>query len=180
MFPPQRPLRGEWESIHRSRAGVKSTLDFEGSTVQHSEVILKQGRYHVDRDRLYMIFDGEPETSMPFHFNCGELILDSPPRKLMSVWTTPQGVFAPIVGKWSSAGSVLDLEPDGSFQERREELRKGTFQMTAKSVRIHWTDSEGPGGGEWSAQIKHRHLMVSVGGMTTEYRYVPPRFVTDL
>ncbi|HEY6393675.1 MAG TPA: hypothetical protein VIX89_20500, partial [Bryobacteraceae bacterium] len=32
MFPPLQPLRGQWESIHRSRTGVKSTLHFQGST----------------------------------------------------------------------------------------------------------------------------------------------------
>jgi hypothetical protein len=180
MFPPLRPLRGIWESIRRSNNGVKSSLYFDGSTVQSREVTVKRGRYHAERDRLYMMFDGGPETVVQFHFKCRELILDSPSVTYMSVRDTPHRVFAPIVGEWQRSGSVLYLRPSGSFEERKEELRKGAFEMTATGVRIHWADSQGPGGEEWSAQIKHRHVVARVGGVTKEYRYVPPGFTPDM
>jgi len=63
--------------------------------------------------------------------------------------------------------------------EQQWEVRKGTFENSATSVNMHWTDSTGPGGAEWIAQIKHRHILVSVGGVLTEYHYVPPGIELD-
>ncbi len=181
MFPPLRPPRGEWESIRPSPGGEKSSLYFDGETVKHREVTVKQGRYHVEENRLHMMFDGEPERVTQFRFNCAELILDSPPAKFYSVSAAPHRASPPIVAEWhTSSGSVLDLRPDGILEERKEEHRNGTFEMTTKGVKIHWTDSQGPGGEDWSAQIKHRHVLVRIGSVTTEYRYVPPGFATDL
>ena len=56
-------------------------------------------------------------------------------------------------------------------------VREGTFQNTSTSVIMHWADSMGPGGAEWTAQIAHRHIIVSIGGATTEYHYLKPSFV---
>ena len=167
-------------AIRRSHGGSKSALYFDGSTVQSREVTVKEGHYRVEQDRLYLMFDGGIETVTPFRFDCWKLILDSPAATFTSAQDTAHRASAPIVGVWYSSGSFLDLKPNGTFASRKEELRKGTFEMTATGARIHWADSQGPGGEEWSAQFKHRHLVIRAGGVTVEYKYVPPGLDIDL
>jgi hypothetical protein len=123
--------------------------------------------------------DGEPETMIPFRFNCRQIILDGP-AGAFGLRTAPSHVSAPIVGEWGNKSSTLNFKPDGGFEERKEEVRKGTFERTPTGLRIHWVDAQGPGGQEWSAQIEHRHIVVRIGSVVTEYRYVPPRLELDL
>jgi hypothetical protein len=130
MFPPLKPLRGKWESISLSPGGGRSSLYFDGSTVQYQAETLNQGRYHADQDRLYMIFTGGPETVVQFHFNCNRLIFNTPPVEFVSAWTSLLRAAPPIVGNWHNSDSDLDLKRDGSFEERKKELRKGMFEMT--------------------------------------------------
>lgn len=180
LFPPRHPLRGEWETIRRSHGGFRTTLTFKGSTIQSWEMTFKQGHYRVEEDRLYLMFDGGIETVTPFRFDCSKLILDSPAATFTSRQDTAHPASAPIVGVWYSSGSVLDLKPDGTFEGRKEKLREGTFEMTATGARIHWADSQSPSGEEWTVQFRHSHLLVRVGGVTMEYRYLPPGFLDEL
>jgi hypothetical protein len=69
---------------------------------------------------------------------------------------------------------ILILKADGSIQERKTDLRTGSFERTSRGVTIHWTDDQGPGGALWDAQIQHRHIVVRLGGVVTEYHYIPP------
>jgi ribulose kinase len=70
--------------------------------------------------------------------------------------------------------------PDGSVTEQKWEVRKGTFENSPTSVKMHWTDSTAPGDAEWIAQIKHRNILLNVGGVLMEYHYVPPGIELDL
>ncbi len=179
MSPPLKPLGGSWESGGPSRALIKSSLEFKGNTVQHRTMIGKQGRWLVEQDRLRLIYDGEPESATPFHFDCEELILDDSAGTFRE-WSDRKHATQPMVGNWHGSNSNLNIQSDGSFAEQKWEVRKGTFENSAASVKMHWADSTGFGGAEWIAQIKQRHIFVSVGGVTTEYHYVPPVFVVDL
>jgi hypothetical protein len=179
ISPPLQPLRGTWEAVAQSRGGSTSAMDFKGSTVEGHFTIVREGHYSVERDQLHMMLDGEPETVIPFRFSCRELILDGPTGAL-GLRKVPSHVSAPIVGEWGNKTSTLNFRLDGSFEERNEEVRKGTFEQTAAGLKIHWTDGRGLGGQEWGAQIEHRHIVVRLGSVVTEYRYVPPGLELDL
>ena len=168
------PLQGRWESV--AQPGVlKSTLEFNGSTVKARATAVRHGHYSVSGGSLHMMFDGtSSEIVIPFQMNCGALILHGSGRPaIYSEWPITSPASDPIVGEWHNIPwSALNLKSDGSFEEQKEELRQGTFERTSKGVNIHWADDQGPGGPEWSAQIKHRHLVVRLGPVVTEYRYV--------
>lgn len=179
MSPPLAPLRGQWELIRPLPGVVRSSLVFEGSSVRRSEVSIIQGRYYVERNQLHMMSGGALETVIPFHFNCRELILDGPAGKFALI-TAPHHVTEPIVGDWHGSHSQLNFQPNGRFEERKVDVRSGVFEMHGSSVRIHWADDQEPGGQGWNAQVKHHHLVVRVGGITRQYRYIPPGIDLDL
>ena len=185
ISPPLKPLRGSWVLNGPSRGALKSSLVFadvrkgDRATVQYRTITSKRGRWSVEHDLLHLTFDGEPDLVSSFHFDCGELILDNPPNKFRE-GSDRKRATPPIVGYWLTSNYHLDLKPDGSVIEQKWEVRKGTFENTSTSVKMHWVDSTGPGGAEWVAPIKHRHILVSVGGVMTEYHYVPPGILVDL
>jgi hypothetical protein len=179
ISPPLNPLRGSWELNGPSRGALKSSLVFKGKTVEYRTITGKRGRWSVERDLLRLTFDGEPDSVTSFHFDCGELILDNPTSKLRE-GSDRKRATQPIVGDWHGSRYKLNLKSDGTVIEQKGEVRNGTFENSATSVKMHWTDSTGPGGAEWIAQIKHRHILVSVGGVLMEYHYVPPGIQLDL
>lgn len=177
VSPPIQPLRGTWEAVAQSRD--TSSMEFKGSTVEGHFTTVREGHYSVVQDQLHVTLSGEPERVSPFRFNCTELILDGPTGTLR-LWKAPIHFSEPIVGEWGNQRLSLNFNPDGSFVERKEEVRKGTFEQTSAGLKIRWTDGQGPGGQEWSAQIKHRHIVVQLGSVATEYRYVPSGLELDL
>jgi hypothetical protein len=179
ISPPLQPLRGTWEAVNQSRGGSASTMKFKGSTIEGHFTTVRNGHYSVGRDQLHMMFNGEPETVIPFRFNCTQLILDSPAGTLG--WSkAPSHVSGPIVGEWGNKSLTLNFKLDGSFEERKEEVRSGTFEQTAAGLKIHWNDGQGQGGQEWNAQIEHRHMVIRIGSVVAEYRYVPSGLELDL
>jgi hypothetical protein len=179
ISPPMRPLSGSWERNGPSRGGLKSSLVFRGNTVQYRAITGKRGRWSVERGLLRLTFDGEPDWVTSFHFDCGELILDNPTSKFREV-SDRHRATPPIVGDWQGSEYTLNLKSDGSVTKQKAEVRNGTFENNATSVKMHWTDSTGLGGADWIAQIKHRHIWVSVAGVFMEYHYVPPGIELDL
>ena len=179
MSPPLQPLRGTWEAVAQSRDGNTSSMKFKGSTVEGHFTTVREGHYSVSQDQLHMTLNGEPETVIHFHFNCTELILDGPAGTL-GLWKAPIHFSEPIVGEWGNQRLTLNFKPDGSFEERKKEVRRGTFEQTAAGLKIHWTDGQGLGSQEWNAQIKHRHIVVHLAGVVMEYRYVPQGPEIDL
>jgi hypothetical protein len=179
ISPPLNPPYGSWESSGPSPGGLKSSLVFMGYDVLYRTTAGKRGRWSVDQNQLRLMFDGEPASVTPFHFDCGELILDDPTRKFRES-SNRKRATSPIVGDWHGSSHHLDLKPDGSVTEEKSEVRKGSFENSGTSVKMHWHDSTGPGGAEWIAQIKHRHIVVNVGGVLMEYHYVPPGLELDL
>jgi hypothetical protein len=172
VSPPMRPLRGTWES-GGSRAMPKGSLEFTGDTVKCRSMTSKRGHWSAENGRLHLTWDGEPEWVGRFHFECGNLVVENPSE----VFTASNGsqVTAPIVSDWYRNDHYLNLKPDGSVTEQKFWTRSGTFENSSTGVRMHWTDSTGPGGGEWIAQIKHRRIIVSVSGVTAKFHYKPPR-----
>ena len=77
ISPPLKPLRGSWKS---SRA-FKSSLEFMGNEVQYRATTRKGGRWSVNAMN-FTWRDAEPELITRFHFQCGELVLDNPVKKL--------------------------------------------------------------------------------------------------
>jgi hypothetical protein len=170
--PPLKPLGGSWRGSE-GRGLSKSSLEFSAGTVHYRTTTRKRGRWVVEHDRLHLTFDGEPEWISRFHFECGELVLGDP-REVFNDWNNLRPATAPIVGDWHRRDVRLNLQPGGGAVEEESGVRDGTFENTSTSVKIHWTDSTGPGGEEWIAQIKHRHIVVNVNGVTTKYHYEPP------
>jgi hypothetical protein len=179
ISPPLKPLRGLWELNGLSRGALKSSLVFKGNTVQYQTITAKRGRWSVERDRLRLTFDGEPDSVSSFHFDCGELVLDNPTSKFRES-SDRKRATPPIVGDWRRSNYSLNLKSDGTVTEQKADVLNGTFENNATSVKMHWTNSTGPGGVEWIAQIKHRHILVSVGGVLMEYHYIPPGIELDL
>jgi hypothetical protein len=179
ISPPLQPLRGTWETVAQSRGGDISSMEFKGSTVEGHFTTVREGHYSVAQDQLHMTLDGEPETVIHFRFNCTELILDGPAGTL-GLWKAPIHFSEPIMGEWGNQRLTLNFKPDGSFEERKKEVRKGTFEQTAAGLKIHWTDGQGPGGQEWNAHIEHRHIIIRIGSAVAEYRYVPSGPELDL
>jgi len=173
IAPPLHPITGEWESNQPSRSGFKSEFVFTRSTVRHSEIEVRRGRYHVEGERLQLALDGAPEEVTSFHFNCGDLVLDNHADKFYAPSALPPSV--PIVGAWRTKDFSLDLNPDGTFVEQTTKTREGSFEQTGRSIRIHWH-----GGEEWTAEIKRHHMALNAGGAITTYRYIPPAFAIDL
>jgi len=68
------------------------------------------------------------------------------------------------------------LQADGGLQEHKIIERQGTFEKTKTTVTMHWSDPLGPGGETWMAHIRHRAIVVSIGGATTEYQFAPAFF----
>ncbi len=173
---PLKPVRGTWEASGPSHGHLMSSLEFTGNKVVYRTTVQKRGRWSVERGELHLAVDGEPEWITSFHFECEELVLDNPAEKFRE-WRNRSHPAAPIVGDWHGRRTRLTIEPDGSLVEEKDIVREGTFQNSSTSVNMHWADSAGPGGAEWAAQIAHRHIMVSIGGATTEYHYLKPSFV---
>ena len=178
MSPPLKPLRGIWEA--GDPAGGGSRLEFTGDSVSYAATTDQRGRWAVEEDRLRLTLEGEPESVRPFHFDCGTLVLENPVIKFGPL-IHPREATAPVVGDWQSWNGAdsnysLNLKSDGSFTARKGEIRKGTFENTATSVKMRWTNATGPGGAEWIAQIQDKHILISLDGGTTEYHYVPPKF----
>jgi hypothetical protein len=173
---PLKPLRGTWEASGPSHGNLRSSLEFTGNKVVYRTTIREQGRWSVERGELHLAVDGEPEWMIPFHFECEELVLDNP-AEYFREWGNRSHPAAPIVGDWHGRQTRLTIEPDGSWVEEKDMVREGTFQNSSTSVNMHWADSAGPGGAEWAAQIAHRHIVISIGGATTEYHYLKPSFV---
>jgi hypothetical protein len=169
ISPPLRPLSGTWESIGD---GGKSTLEFKGLTVQWRTTVISHGRYSVVQDRLHLVPVGAPETVIPFRIQCWQLRLGS---ELFGFWNAPRHVAPPIVGQWGDAETTVNFKPDGTFEERKGDVRKGTFVRTAGGLDIHWSDGQ-----DWTAQIEHRQIVVRLGSQVTKYRYVPPGLDLDL
>jgi hypothetical protein len=172
ISPPLEPLHDSW-------VARDSSLEFQGNTVKYRKITRKRGHWSVEADRLHLVVDGEPETVVPFHFDCGALVLDNH-AAVFQEFHQPSRAMEPIIGDWNRAGMRLSIRPDGSFSEGDAEIRSGTFTNTTSSVTIQWTDSTGPGGAQWVAPIRHRHIVISIGGVTTEYHYVPPGQDIDL
>ncbi len=179
ISPPLKPLSGSWELTGSPGGAIERSLDFAGNTVQYRTITSKRGRWSVERDLLHLRFDGEPESVTSFHFDCGELILENPTSKFRD-WSTHKRATLPIVGDWRGSNYNLDLAPDGVVTAKKFELLKGTFQNTATSLTIHWTDARTPAGAEWIAQIKNRNILVNVRGVPMRYHYVPPGLQLDL
>jgi hypothetical protein len=173
---PLKPLRGTWEASGPSHGHLSSRLEFTGNKVVYRTTIRKLGRWSVERGEVHLAVDGEPEWITSFHFECEELVLDNPAERFWERRNRSHPA-APIVGDWHGRQTRLTIEPDGSLVEEKDMVREGTFQNSSTSVSMHWADSTGPGGAEWAAQIAHRHIVVSIGGATTEYHYLKPSFV---
>ncbi len=173
---PLEPLRGTWKASGRSHGLLTSSLEFTGNKVVYRTTIRKRGRWSVERGELHLAVEGEPEWITAFHFVCDELVLDNPVEYFRE-WTKRSHPAAPIIGDWRGHQTRLTIEPNGSLIEEKDMVQKGTFQNSSTSVNMHWADSAGPGGAEWVAQIAHRHIVVSVGGATTEYHYLKPSLV---
>jgi hypothetical protein len=172
ISPPMKPLRGSWE--RGGSGGVpKSSLDFMGSAVRYRTTISKRGRWLVEQDKLHLTLDGEPEWISGFHFECEELVLDSP-REAFRERGNRSHAAAPIVGDWNGRNFRLNIGLDGSAAEEESVDRSGTVENTPTRMRIHWADSTGPGREEWIAHLEHRRIVVSVSGVTTTYHFVPP------
>jgi hypothetical protein len=173
---PLKPLRGTWEASGPSDGHVGSSLDFTGNKVVYRTTIRKRGRWSIERGELHLAVDGEPEWITSFHYECEELVLDNPAEKFRE-WGNRSRPAGPIVGDWHGRQTRLTIDLDGRLFEEKDVVRDGTFQNTSASVNMHWADSTGPGGTEWTAQIAHRHIVVSIGGATTEYHDLKPSFV---
>jgi hypothetical protein len=169
ISPPLRPLSGTWESIGD---GGKSTLEFKGLTVQWRTTVISHGRYFVVQDRLHFVPAGAPETVIPFRIQCRQLRLGS---EVFGFWFAPRHVAPPIVGQWGGSEATVNFKPDGTFEERKGEIRKGTFERTPTGLKIRWPEGEA-----WNAEIEHRHIVVRLGSQITKYRYVPPSPELDL
>jgi hypothetical protein len=172
MSPPKKPLRGLWEN-RGSRRIPQSSLEFIGDTIQYRSRASRRGRWSVENGKLHLMLDGEIERISLFHFQCGELVLDNS-REVFREWSNRSRATAPILGDWHGVNVWLNLKGDGTLVEEKFSVRRGTFENTSSSVRMHWTDSLGPGGPEWTADIKHRRIVVSINGVATKYHYVPP------
>jgi hypothetical protein len=172
LSPPLKPLRDSW-------VARDSTLEFRGTTVKYRRITRKRGHWSVDTDRLHMAVEGDSETVIPFHFDCGALVLNNHAADFHD-FSQPSHAREPIIGDWNQQGMWFSIRPDGSFTEEDTETRSGTFTNTTSSVTIQWKDSAGPGGAQWVAPIRHRHIVLSIGGVTTEYHYVPPGPDIDL
>jgi hypothetical protein len=177
--PPLKPLSGTWESRGQPGSAPKASLVFKGTTVRYSNAMRKQGRWSIEHSALHLSFGGEPERIAPFHFDCNQLILETPDAKFQG---RSDGDHAdpPIVGYWHGTAYNLDLKQDGTVTQEDWEVRDGSFENTATGLRIHWTNATGTGGLEWIGQIKHRHIVMNVGGTRTEYHYLPPGMDLDL
>lgn len=173
---PLKPLRGTWQSGGASHDPLYSTLEFTGNKVVYRRTIRKRGRWSVEDGDLHLVVDGEPGRITSFHFECAELVLDNPAEEFRE-WGNRSHPAAAIVGDWHGRQTRLTIEPDGSLVEEKDMVRKGTFQNSSTSANMIWDDSTGPGGAEWTAQIVHRHVVVSVGGTKTEYHHLKPSFV---
>ncbi len=165
LSPPLKPLSDSW-------AARDSKLEFSGNTVKYQKITRKRGHWSVETNRLHLVVEGEPETVIPFHFDCAALYLDDRAAKL-SAGGQPPHASPPIVGDWFQQGTRLSIRPDGTFAEEDTETRDGTFTNTATSLTIRWNTPTGPGGTEWVAPIHHRHIVLSIGCVTTQYHYVP-------
>jgi hypothetical protein len=173
--PPLKPLRGTWES----GGNVEGRLDFQGLAVKGNLTIVRHGRYSVAPDGLHLAFEHTPETVIPFVVHCTQLALDSPVGAL-ELQGTSRHVSAPIVGEWRGRFYTLIFKTDGRVEERKDEMRNGTFEPTAIGVRIHWGDSEGFGGQEWNGKIGHRHIVFRIGSVVTKFSYVIPGSDIDM
>jgi len=176
VSPPMNPLRGTWES-GGSRAVPRSTLEFTDGTVRYRTTTSRRGRWRVENSELHLTLDGARESVRPFHFKCGELILDDS-LEVFREWGNRSHATAPIIGNWHGENFCLNLKPDGSLAEQKFWARHGTFENTSTGVRMHWAESTGPGGPEWIARLEHRRIVVSVNGLATKYHYAP-RFILD-
>jgi hypothetical protein len=176
ISPPLKPPRGTWKTGKSPRGSPQSSLEFNGQDVTEQTIL--NGRWSVDRSQLHLVPAGAPEWTTSFQVRCGtELVLDHPFEQLQCVDCRYE---TPVVGDWRGKKHWLNLKPDGAFVEERLRVRRGAFTNVANSVKIHWTDSAGPGGGEWIGRIKHKHIVVRVDGVTREYHYEPPGLELDL
>jgi hypothetical protein len=173
--PPVRPLHGTWES----GGSVEGRLEFQGLAVSGNLTIMRHGHYSVARDGLHLVFDHALEKVVPFQVHCMQLALDGP-EGWLELRGSSKHAAAPIVGEWRGRFYTLNLKRDGRVEERKEEIRNGTFERTATGVRIHWTDTEGFGGREWNGQIAHRHIVFRLGSGVTKFSYVLPGFDIDM
>jgi hypothetical protein len=179
ISPPLKPLSGTWESRRQPGGAPKATLVFEGKTVRYSNAMRKQGRWSVEHGALDLSFDGEPERIAPFHFDCNQLILETPDAKFQGQ-SHGDHAAPPMVGYWQGAAYNLDLRPDGTVTQENWEVRDGSFENSPTGLHIRWSNATGPGDAEWIGQIKHRHIVMNIGGVRTEYHYTPSGIELDL
>jgi hypothetical protein len=179
ISPPLKPLRGTWESEGAPGGPSTAVLEFSGKRVEYRSVIVKQGRWSIEQNRLHLQFPGEPEAVTSFRFDCAKLVLENPDRQLVDR-RDRRRVAAPAVGNWQGKNYALDLKSDGTAIERETYVRTGSFENRETDVTFHWSESTGPGGAEWVGQIKHRHLWVGVTGVPDKFHYVPPGVALDL
>jgi hypothetical protein len=112
IFPPLKPLRGTWEHRGPSFGEPTSTLEFSGKTVAYSSSRLRRGRWSVQSGLLGLSLDGEPESLIPFHFKCEELVPGDPPTNVRDRGDRKRATL-PIVGEWHGLSYYLDIRPDG-------------------------------------------------------------------
>jgi len=176
ISPPLNPLRGEWEVVGGSRGGTKGSLNFRGATVKYRGSISTAGRWWNDEGKLHLAIGGTPERVTSFHFQCDNLVLDDTSEQLNAGNRASLG-SSPILGDWGHGGMWLTLHGDGVLEEHQIIEREGSFQNTSTSVTIHWSDASGPGGGKWVANIRHGRIVVVIGGVETEFHYVPSPWI---
>jgi hypothetical protein len=174
ISPPLNPLRGDWEHTELAIRPTKSTLTFQGTSVNYEGPALKRGKWSSEGKSLSLAFDEVTAVSSPFRIACGDLILESPFTIFRNSNRRRRRV-SPVVGDWRSDNSELLIKADGTFVQEKMEKREGTFQKNSGALTIHWKS-----GDEWTATIQHRHILVKLGGVSKEFHYAPPGNEMDM
>jgi hypothetical protein len=160
---------GAWESVSVDANGRINRLEFDDRAVRSQDVLVKQGHYHLEDDRLHFMYESEPDQVAAVHFECDMMVVDWPdgPVKLGS----PQmhHAYPPVVGRWGTRWQEWDLRPDGSLRmEKVEDGPKGTMQRVKGGIKVSWSPDP------WHIRREHGRLFITKNGSTIEYKQSSP------
>ncbi len=175
---PPKGILGLWESVSTSRGGIGHAVELlADGTVRTGMVILHQGRYRVEGDRI-VVGDGDESGSMPLGKIEGDRwTLEAEGEKLVKqrVGAASPGQ-PPIVGVWTHSmdGDAKTYEryrADGWLEYRMPmpNLTTGTYEKAGDTLRLKLGDE--PAQEFQVAMESDRLRLTPADGEAREYRY---------
>ena len=177
------PKRGEWESTGEPHIALR--FYYGEQHIGQGDVFrrifsLRKGHYRFLNGTLSRRYDNGKETAVPIHFECDQLVVDTPIPNRFRPWGLADHARAPIVERWANIAknrgpSALVLRADGTFEEHRfqDDEVQGDYKREHGGVKITWRQPAAAAE-HWRIRTKNGALFLTDDGKTTEFKRPAP------